>query len=130
MKPIRLGVMGYSAQNFDRQTAIDILFQELTKLPKGSVVVSGETNLGIPGLAYNVAYLLDLTTVGISCAKAIDYPCYPCNKVIRVGSKWGDETKTFLEYCDQFLRIGGGAQSLKEVEMAKQMNKLVKEYDL
>ena len=130
MEPIRLGIMGYSAQKFDRQKAIDILFKELSQLPEGSVVVSGETNLGIPGLAYNVAYLLDLTTVGISCAKASGYPCYPCDKVIRFGEDWGDESQTFLEYCDQFLRIGGGAQSIREAEIARQMGKSVIYHEL
>jgi len=124
---MKVGVIGYSAQKFDEQEALTILRSLFSNLPTDSEIVSGYTNLGIPGLAYKVAREFGFSCTGIACQKAKEYQCFPCDKVVMDDCwvEWGDESQTFLEYCDQFLRIGGGAQSIREAEIARQMGKSV-----
>jgi hypothetical protein len=127
---MKIGIVGFSAQKFDITKAKMILLEELSKLPEGSEVVSGLTYLGIPGLAYDVAESLGIKTVGVACEKAYNYPCFEVDEEYIVGAEWGDESKTFLDYCDAILRIGGGKQSFAEVEEARSMGKPVIEYDM
>ena len=42
----------------------------------------------------------------------------------------GDESVRFIEYIDCLVRVGGGKQSMKETEMAKDNGLDVFEYDL
>lgn len=46
------------------------------------------------------------------------------------GKEWGDESELFLKNVDILVRVGGGKQSLKEVENFKLTNKPIIEYDL
>ena len=130
---MKLGVMGYSTGAFNKADAIEIIFDYIHFLKKENeelIIVSGLTRIGVPALAYEIALIHQLKTVGIACSKARDYPCFPCDEVIIVGDKWGDESETFVDYCDTFLRVGGGKQSKAEVELAKSKLKEVLEYDL
>ena len=136
MNRLRIGIMGYSGQLFDVEKAkqnlnqafdlIGLLTPPLFKIE----VVSGLTYLGIPGIAYDLAVERGWDTIGIACAKAQDYRVFPCNKSIIVGKKWGQESPTFLRYCDIFIRVGGGNQTMDETAAAKAMGKKVLEFDL
>lgn len=116
----RIGIIGYSAQEVDTEKALSILcahlYEDRIMQHSGEevVIVSGLTNLGIPGLAYQCARVLGLTTVGVACAKAHDYECYPVDHEIIIGEEWGDESETFLMLIDELVRVGGGAQSKAE----------------
>ena len=129
---MRIGVVGYSAQKFDVYTAAKFISQVFDIIGMKSIpkVVSGLTDMGIPRLAYREAISRDWKTVGIACSKAYNYDCYPVDKEIIVGDNWGDESQMFIDYIDVLVRIGGGKQSLKEVEMAKAAGKPVIEYEL
>ncbi len=123
---MRIGVVGYSGGKFDKIEAIDMLKQGLGTFNKLNPesdemtwVVSGYTDIGIPALAYRLAKKRGWMTKGIACGKATEYKCYPCSVVELYGNDWGDESKYFLEDIDVMLRVGGGEQSLEEVEAFK-----------
>ncbi|HBC45369.1 MAG: hypothetical protein UX08_C0008G0002 [Candidatus Collierbacteria bacterium GW2011_GWB1_45_35] len=132
---ICIGVMGYSGQKFDIEKARVMLNQAFDLFAfqhKGSqfAIVSGYTNLGIPAIAYEIAVERGWTTVGVACAKAKEYDVFPCDEVCIVGENWGDESPTFLNMCQVFVRIGGGKQSRREIAQAKADGKFVYEFDL
>jgi len=128
----KLGIMGYSAQEFDKGLAEQYIRQHFSELGNDIdiEIVSGLTNIGIPAIAYRVAKEMGFTTTGIACSKAEKYECFPCDQVKIIGNNWGDESSTFLSYCDSFLRVGGGEQTKKETADAKALGKTIKEYDL
>lgn len=133
---LSVGVMGFSSQEFDKEKALMFLqqaFDQIRTLTTPGVrieIVSGYTNLGIPGLAYAEAAQRGWKTVGIACEKAKEYELFPCDEILIVGENWGDESQTFLDRCDTFIRIGGGKQTIKETVLAKALGKPIKEYDL
>ncbi|HLE07237.1 MAG TPA: hypothetical protein VI933_01275 [archaeon] len=94
------------------------------------IVVSGLTDVGVPSIAYREAAARNWRTVGIACSKASGYPCFPVSERIIVGSEWGEESETFLNYIDSLIRIGGGNQALMETAKARKMGKYVIEFNL
>lgn len=139
----RVGVVGFSAQKFDKGIAsklISVMFDSIEKQypdEKEFVCVSGLTDLGIPALAYREAdkrntpfHTQKWKTVGIACNKAQEYDCYKVHEAIIVGQEWGDESKDFIDYIDILLRIGGGNQSKKEEQMARDKKIPVLVFDL
>ena len=134
---INIGVVGYSGGKFDEKIAkalmaiaLDIV--EENHPDKEYALVSGFTDMGIPAIAYRMADKRDWRTVGIACSKADENPCYDVDESIIEGDDWGDESETFLNAIDVFVRIGGGKQSLEETEKAKSKKniKAVYEFDL
>lgn len=132
----RIGVVGYSGQNFDKRLAEALLAEALVRavahvpLTADIEVVSGLTDLGVPAIAYKLATLYGWKTAGVACAKARDYPCFPCHREEIVGDDWGDESATFLGQIDCLVRVGGGAQSIAETAKAKRLGRLVIEKEL
>ncbi len=131
---MKIGIMGYSTQEFDVDKAYKILdgeFKELAEIYNDDVeIVSGLTNLGIPAIAYELATKYGFTTIGIACKKAEEYECFPCDHSYIIGLNWRDEYGFFLDYCDEFIRVGGGKQSMEETSKAEDLGKYVKEYYL
>lgn len=136
MSNIKIGVVGYSMQEFDKEKAIEYLKQAFDLIEKQypdgmKTVVSGLTDLGIPALAYREAKRRNWKVEGIACSKAMDYVWFPVSDVVIKGNNWGDESETFLNSINILVRIGGGQQSTREVEMAKNMRDVdIMEYDL
>ncbi|MGG6281840.1 hypothetical protein ACQ4M3_09740 [Leptolyngbya sp. AN03gr2] len=133
MTTLRLGITGYSAQVFNQESARIILsqyFDAVASTGKEIVIVSGLTNLGIPAIAYQLAFERAWKTVGIACSKAVEFPCFPCTQVIIEGTEWGQESELFLQSIDQLIRVGGGNQALKETEAARRKGIQVIEFDL
>ena len=126
---MKIGVIGYSAQKFNEAKAKELIFQGMESMgfQDTDSIVSGLTNIGIPKIAYQLAKEHNLETVGIACKLATDYECYPVDKKIIIGSNWGDESRTFLNYIDVLIKVGGGKQS--EEEYSKFRGEKV-EYDL
>lgn len=147
MTQIKIGVVGYLEQKFDKTEAGDLIagafdavaekYPDRMVLPgrRGAggfekVVVSGLTDLGIPALAYREAEKRGWRTIGIACKKAKDFKCFPVYTTHIVGEEWGDESETFLNSIDILVRVGGGKQSLKEASQFKKMDRPTIEYEL
>lgn len=135
MNEVRIGVVGYSAQRFDKAEAMKMIIDAYDKIdlqnpdvPKK--VVSGLTNVGMPALAYKEAAARGWKTAGIACSKANEYECFPVDEKIIVGNDWGEESQAFLNSIDVLVRVGGGNQSKRETLEAKTSGKPVFEYDL
>ncbi|MCG8328867.1 MAG: hypothetical protein MI974_14340 [Chitinophagales bacterium] len=118
---IKYGVVGFSRNQFDKNTARQILETLFTtikeKYPDKEIeIVSGYTNSGVPKIAYELADLFGFTTVGFSAEQALTVKSgvYPVQKVILKGKKFGDESEAFVKYIDRLIRIGGGPQSRRE----------------
>jgi len=129
-----IGVVGFSQPEFDKEKALEYIieaFDDISSDKDGPYsVVSGLTDLGVPAIAYKEADKRNWKTVGVACSKANDYDVYPCDETIIEGKDWGDESDKFLSMIDILVRVGGGKQSKKEVEMAKSRGIKVLEYEL
>jgi len=126
---VKIGIVGYSGKPFNTTLAQNILKSILVNLKtkyedKNIELVSGYTNIGVPKIAYEIADDLGITTVGFSAKEALKVDCglYPVKKEIIIGKHFGDESKDFIKYIDVLVRIGGGAQSLKEVDLFKKLH--------
>ena len=136
MTNINIGVIGYSMQEFDKQKAIEYIkkafdFIEKQYPDRKKTVISGLTDLGIPALAYREAVKREWRVEGIACSKALDYIWFPVSDITMISRNWGDESETFLKAINILVRVGGGEQSMREVEIAKKMRGIdIIEYDL
>ena len=130
----KIGVVGYSDDkifNHDIAKALlAIVFDIVDKEYSDIEIVSGLTNMGIPKLAYEMADKREWKTVGLTAKEAKKYDCYDVDEEIIIGEKFGDESKAFIDYIDCLIRVGGGKQSMKETEKAKEKDIPVYEYDL
>jgi hypothetical protein len=131
----RIGVVGYSGAKFDVEMGkalVNMALSIQTKNVKDEdiEIVSGLTSLGIPKLAYEFASKNGWKTVGVACKKAEEYECFNVDEKVIVGDEWGDESEKFLNSVDVIVRVGGGKQSIKEIETAKKMGIKCFEYDL
>jgi hypothetical protein len=63
--------------------------------------------VGIPLIAYQEAKRLNLVTVGFACQAAKKEKTFDCDEVHIVGNDWGDESASFLSFCDGLVQIGG-----------------------
>ena len=135
MGELRIGVVGYSGQPFDHDKGRQLLDEAYDQLEarypdQAKAVVSGLTDVGIPALAYRAAVERGWRTVGIACAKASKYECFPVDEKHIIGQNWGDESSTFLASIDILVRVGGGKQALQETADMKAEGRPVLEYDL
>jgi len=132
---LNIGVVGYSGARFDESIAKALLILAFDIVESDNKsdeysIVSGCSDMGIPGLAYEEADKRGWETVCFSAEEVKQYDCYDTDKEIIVGKEFGDESDDFIKYIDCLVRVGGGAQSIKETKMAKDANKSVYEYDL
>lgn len=122
---MKIGVVGFSQDNIDHELAREILtrsFHQLIERHKHHEpieIVSGLTNIGIPKIAYQIADELGFIKVGISAERALHVKCgiYPVDQQIIEGNEFGDESMTFIDYIDFLIRVGGGKQSHREVNL-------------
>ena len=130
---MRIGVIGYSSQNFNKKKARLLLreaFDILTaEYGNDNTVVSGLTDLGIPALAYREAQRRGWRTAEVACSKAFDYKLFPVNERRIVGENWGDESEDFLDSIDILVKVGGGKQSADEAKKAKSLGLKALEYN-
>jgi hypothetical protein len=117
-----VGVVGFSSPRFDHDEARALLREALQvalagRSPAQAELVSGLTDVGVPGIAYALAAELGLRTVGISARQALRSRCFPVDERILVGQRYGDESEVFVARIDALIRVGGGPQSRREVEL-------------
>ncbi len=127
-KTIKYGIVGFSRNQFDKQTAFQILNELFSKIKekhpdKTIEIVSGYTNAGVPKIAYELSDKFGFVTVGFSAQQALKVRSgvYPVKKVILKGERFGDESEDFVRYIDALIRVGGGKQSRHETELFKQI---------
>jgi hypothetical protein len=125
-RPLKIGVVGFSQRHFDQDAARAHLRRFIVALlarPRAAEtpveLVSGLTNQGVPQLAYVLATELGLRTVGISARQALRARagCFPVDEQMIVGERYGDESQAFVDHVDVLIRVGGGPQSRREVEL-------------
>lgn len=133
---MKIGVIGYSAQKFDEQEALEILRSFFSTLPTESEIVVGYTDLGIPGLAVKVAREFGFKVRAVANQKDLQ-PKYANNHpdvdVLVTDDEWverEDESPWFVDYVDKILRIGGGNQSKNEQAIAGARGKEVIYHEL
>lgn len=126
----RIGVAGYSNDLFDNGKAKETLRVILSLITAGKSaddfeIVSGYSAIGIPLLAYQLAAEAGICTVGLSAHEVLrrGHVLFPVDKVMLEGDLFGDESALFVQYIDILIRIGGGAQSRREVEMFRDLHK-------
>ena len=134
-KEVRIGVIGYSAQKFDKAKASEFINEAFDEIENENTnaefsVVSGLSDMGIPAIAYKEANKRKWETVGIAPKVVEDYDLYPCDKKHIIGKDWGEESNFFLDYIDVLVKIGGGKQSNQESKKAKEKGIVVKNYEL
>lgn len=137
MPGIRIGVVGYSTQEFDRDRAREVIADQFDEIVDSAdvegtpVVVSGLTDVGVPGLAYREAERRGWRTVGVACARADRYPWYPVDEsVVRdEWEEWGDESEAFLGRIDVLIRVGGGSQARAECVAARERGLETREWE-
>ncbi|MDE2422257.1 MAG: hypothetical protein KGO49_13880 [Gammaproteobacteria bacterium] len=122
---MKIGVVGFSHENINHDMARNLLRQSFHELMQKHhhdepiEIVSGLTNIGVPKIAYQIADEQGWITVGISAEMALHVNCgiYPVNQQIIEGKEFGDESIVFIDYIDYLVRVGGGKQSHREVDM-------------
>ena len=125
-----VGVTGFSGQWSDAKIAADgniksdvvaavasleIHLAELKeKYGERLVISSGATNEGVPKIIYDLCGSLGISAMGVTSAKAYDYPLGKMDYLIVMGNDWGEESPTFLNTSDEFIMLGGGGQAKRE----------------
>src|SRR3989344_1324862 len=134
---IRIGVLGYrySGRFFDTLLAAEVIGWTLDLMRgfyprKNIVVVSELVDFGVPGIAYSLAAMRGLRTVGIACPLAENCRCFPVDEKRIVGNSWGDEIATFLQEIDLLVRVGNSPRFTRQVNAFVRMGKPAFEFDL
>lgn len=135
-----VGVIGYFSQKFDETEAEEILEDALNDIEEEYIdtgdfediaIVSGLVNAGMNRIAYKVADFHGYKTIGIAPEEAKDMDNYPVDEIVWSGVEFGDESEDFIDAIDVLVKIGGGAQSQKELEIAEEDGDIsILEYDL
>ena len=138
----RIGVVGFcEPTKFNYDSAWDLVTRGLniagSRAPKKKniIVMGGFTDIAsIHRIAYQQARQRNWNCGGIACKKAMDFKLWNMSEdgdeASIIGDNWGDESIVFIDKIDILVRIGGGEQSTKEVEMAKEKGIEVIEFDL
>lgn len=145
-KEVNIGFVGYSDSKFDVQRAKQIIYDIFQVIERKYCteenmdmkinIITGATNLGIPALVYEIAHNENVkygnwfTLVGFMAKEGYKYKLYPCDEIYAYGEKFGDESSYFIDRIDVLYKIGGGKQSIKEFQMAKDKGIETVEYSL
>lgn len=89
------------------------------------VLSSGATNEGVPKIIDDFCEKLGIDAMGVTSAKAFDYPLGKMKYLIVQGDDWGAESSTFLATSDEILLLGGGGQAKREAIAAETEGKMV-----
>lgn len=153
-KYLTIGVVGYFSQPFDVSIAslkmqkllydafidkypecVDLEDTTHREYPK-VMLITGLTKGGMNSVVYdyvdhcNSGGNVNLLAGGVACEKAAEYDSHKVDWKLIVGKDWGDESASFVNACDILIRIGGGEQSMHEVQIARNLGKKVYESNL
>lgn len=133
---MKIGIVGYSNPNkFNYNEGYNLVkktFEILNNNFEDIIIVSGLSDVGIPGIAYHLAKEFNWLTVGIAPYEVYNHQLFPVDKKVIVGNFFGDESDFFLKKIDMLLAFGGGEQTKKELEKFKNLypNKFCHEFKL
>lgn len=125
---MRIGFIGYSGTPFNIEQAKNIINEIKQFVNKDDEIVTGATMYGIPKLIYEA--FPENKKIGIMCKCGYICDLFPCDVIYAIGDNWGDESQFFINYIDVLYKIGGGEQSIKELQMAKNKGIPNFEYEL
>lgn len=137
-RELKIGVVGYCPPSkFNEAMATEMICEAYDRITveypdRAFVCVSGLCDVGVLAIAYAEAKRRGWRTVGFtsSVAKSCGHPLFPVDEELIVGEKWGEESDAFVAYIDCLVRIGMGAQSLREAGACRAAGKATHEYDL
>jgi hypothetical protein len=89
------------------------------------VVSTGATNTGVLQLTYEVCSAFRIRTMSVAPDRALNYELGPLDYLIPLGNYFGDESDAFVRLCDEFVLLGGGKQSHREILAGHQAGKPV-----
>ncbi|MCB9745819.1 MAG: hypothetical protein H6741_27750 [Alphaproteobacteria bacterium] len=89
------------------------------------VVVSGATDAGVLQLTYALCAEHGILAIGLAPRQVLRHRTAPMTLLALHGARFGDESALFVQVCDAFLVLGGGAQSEQEARMAREAGKPV-----
>jgi hypothetical protein len=122
---VRVGFVGYSLGDFNREEFSDYVSYVFDVLDcwryDDIVIVSGYTDIGVPGIVYSEADDRGYEMWGVSCSKYKGFDTYDVDWNFVIGDEWGDESEFFVSLLDFIVRIGGGEQSCREIGIAREM---------
>jgi hypothetical protein len=87
------------------------------------IVCTGATNTGVLQLTYELCAALGFKTMSVAPDRALNYELGQLDYVIPLGEAFGDESEWFVHLSDEFVLLGGGKQSHREVLMAAAQGK-------
>ncbi|TVQ77148.1 MAG: hypothetical protein EA369_09565 [Bradymonadales bacterium] len=121
-RPIRIGITTYSAREFDKLAAKQLIGAILGSLEAEGIsladvaIVSGLTNLGGVQAAYDAAAQYPaVERQGIASGKGILFETAQVDQAVLIGADWGAESPLFLNTVNFMIGIGGGGQAESEL---------------
>jgi hypothetical protein len=100
----------------DARTALTEELQRVHGLHGERLVVStGATNTGVLQLTYDICREKNFPTFSVAPDCALNYEVGPLDYVLPYGREFGDESDLFVQLCDEFILLGGGKQSHREI---------------
>ncbi|MFT4977926.1 MAG: hypothetical protein ACI8S6_003833 [Myxococcota bacterium] len=118
-----LGVVGSSGgmphPPPEAEAALSALLREASEAHGERLwVVSGATDVGVPGLTHRLCRAAGIQTAGLTAAQGLEYSLAPLDMLIVVGERFGDESDDLLALCDALIILGGGPQAEREARGA------------
>jgi hypothetical protein len=89
------------------------------------LVCTGATHTGVLQLTYEICTTLGCKTLSVAPDRALNYELGPLDFVIPLGEAFGDESEWFVHVCDEFILLGGGKQSHREILLAAAQGKAI-----
>lgn len=143
-KPLRIGVIGHTANNFDyphtwkkiRQALLAAVEAESISPTQQVIVVGNLLNTGVQGIAYTIArqrgWNIGAVFPKMATISPVTWfrPNVDGDFAIARGRSWGDEFGMFLRNVDIIVRIGGGRITDDQVNQAIAKGKPVYQYRL
>lgn len=87
------------------------------------VVSTGATNTGVLQLTYDICCEKSIPTFSVAPDCALNYEVGSLDYVLPHGREFGDESDLFVQLCDEFILLGGGKQSHREILAAHRASK-------
>jgi hypothetical protein len=82
------------------------------------IVATGATNTGVLQLTYTICREKNIPTFSVAPDCALNYEIGSLDYILPHGREFGNESDLFVQFCDEFILLGGGKQSHREIVAA------------